>query len=195
MRFRWRSTVPLKNSTFAAFPSGTNSLCTTLWESNKIIKFVLTRDLWNFSSFSRRDVLPNHPLCFGSYAKHQVSSFVIILLNICQHRDNILVRWDSIFLLFRCQEMWNKTWTYLPLTKILFQNPKNYSVENVQRFCYHSGCDSTVIFVQMSNRNNVYLSSTRFWTATYLVTCYQFLPFWNRECHVKTFDRFRASFP
>jgi hypothetical protein len=30
--------------------------------------------------------------------------------------------------------LWNK----LSLSQILFQNPKNYSLGDVQRFCYHS---------------------------------------------------------
>ena len=57
--------------------------------------------------------------------------------------------------------------------QILFQNPENYSVRDVQRLCYHSWFDSTVIFDQISNSNNVYLSSSRFWTATSLVFFYQ----------------------
>jgi len=35
--------------------------------------------------------------------------------------------------------------------QILFQNPENYSVRDGQYFCYHSSCDSTVIFEQISN--------------------------------------------
>ena len=52
--------------------------------------------------------------------------------------------------------------------QILFQNLKNYSPGDVQRFCCHSLCDSTVIFNQISNSNNVHLSSSQFWTATIL---------------------------
>jgi len=88
------------------------------------------------------------------------------------HRD-VLARCDSIFLLLRCQGVWNKTCTQLSLSQILFQNSKNYSLGDVQRFCYHSWCDSTVIFDQISNSGNVYLSSSRFWTATSLVIFYQ----------------------
>jgi len=52
----------------------------------------------------------------------------------------------------------------------LFQNPKTYSLGDVQRFCSHSWCDSTVIFDQISN---VHLSSCRFWTVNTLVIFYQ----------------------
>jgi hypothetical protein len=37
-----------------------------------------------------------------------------------------LARCDSIFLLLRCQGVWNKTCTQLSCYQILFQNPKNY---------------------------------------------------------------------
>ena len=64
------------------------------------------------------------------------------------HRDNTLARCDSIFPLLRCQGVWNKTCSRLSLSQILFQNPNNYSLGDVRRFCYHSWCDSTVIFDQ-----------------------------------------------
>jgi len=63
----------------------------------------------------------------------------------------------------------NKTCTQLSLSQIHFQNPKKYSLGDVQRFCYHSWCASTVIFDQISNNSNVYLSPSRFWTATSLI--------------------------
>jgi len=138
------------------------------------------RSLRNFSFFGRGDVSPTHSeLCrfvSGSKAKHQVSSPTIILLKnfVCiGHRDNVLARCDSIFPLLRFQGVWNKTYTQLSLFQIPFQNPKNYSPGDVQRFCYHSLCDSTVIFHQISNSNNVYISSSRVWTATPLVIFYQ----------------------
>jgi len=79
---------------------------------------------------------------------------------------------DLIFPLLRCQGTWNRICTQLSLSQILFQNPKNYSLGDVQRFCYSSSCDSTVIFDQISNSSKVYLSSGRFWTATPLVIFY-----------------------
>jgi hypothetical protein len=71
--------------------------------------------------------------------------------------------------LLRCQGVWDKTCTQLSLSRILFQTPKKYSLGDVQIFFYHSWCDLTVIFDQISNGNNVYLSSSLFWMATSLV--------------------------
>ena len=62
----------------------------------------------------------------------------------------------------------------------LLQNPKNYNLGDVQRTRYHSWCDSTVIFEQISNSRNVYLDSSRFWTATSLVIFYQ-LPSFSKS--------------
>ena len=53
-------------------------------------------------------------------------------------RDNVLARCDSIFPFLRCPGVWNKTCTQLSLSQILLQNPKNYSLVDVQRFFYHS---------------------------------------------------------
>jgi len=53
------------------------------------------------------------------------------------HRD-VFARCDSIFPLLSCQGVWNKTCTQLSLSHILFKNPKNYSLGDVQRFCYPS---------------------------------------------------------
>ena len=75
----------------------------------------------------------------------------------------------TIYPLLRCQGVWNKTCTQLSLSQIFFQNPKNDSLGDVQRFCYHSWCDSTVIFYHISTSSNVYRSSSRFWRATSLV--------------------------
>jgi hypothetical protein len=108
----------------------------------------------------------------GSYAEHQVSSPVIILLKkiVCiGHHDNVLAGCDSSFPLLRCQGVWNKTCTQLSLSQILSQNPKKYSLGDVQIFFYHFLYDSAVIFDQISNSNSVYLSSSLFWTATFLV--------------------------
>jgi hypothetical protein len=97
---------------------------------------------------------------------------VIILLKVFDfvgHHDNVLARRDSIFPLLRCQGVWNKTCTQLSLSQIPFQNLKNCSLGDVKRFCYNSWCDLMVIFDQISNSSNVYLSSSRFWTATSLI--------------------------
>ena len=65
------------------------------------------------------------------------------------HHNNVLARCDSIFPLLRCQGVWDKTCTQLSLSQILFQNLKNYSLGDVQIFCYHSWCNSMVIFDQI----------------------------------------------
>jgi hypothetical protein len=51
----------------------------------------------------------------------RASSPIIILLKIfvcIGQRDNVLARYDSIFPLLRCQGVWNKTYTQLPLSQI-----------------------------------------------------------------------------
>jgi hypothetical protein len=52
-----------------------------------------------------------------------------------------------------------------------------------------------VIFDQISNSSNVYLSSSRFWTVTSLVIFYQLPSVSKARIPPKTFNRFRASFP
>jgi hypothetical protein len=111
----------------------------------KIINMILMRDLWNFSFFGREDVSPTHSeLCrfvLGSQANHQVSSPVIVLLKKFLSALVIAImswQYDSIFPLLRCQGVRNKMYTYLSLSQILFQNAKNYSLGDAQRYCYHS---------------------------------------------------------
>jgi len=79
---------------------------------------------------------------------------------------------------------WKGVLLYVPLLAWLASR-KNYSLGNVQRFCYHSWCDSTVIFEQTSNSCNVYLSSSRFWTATSLVIFYRPLSIWKSRIEPK----------
>jgi len=101
------------------------------------------------------------------------NNFVKKVFICISHRNNVLGRCDSIFPLLRCQGVWNKTCTQLSLSQILLQNPMKYSLGDVQRFCYHSWCDLMVIFDQISNSSNVYLSSSWFWMATSLIIFYQ----------------------
>jgi hypothetical protein len=89
----------------------------------------------------------------------------------------------SSFLL-RCQGVRNKTCTHLSLSQILFQNPKNYSLGDVLRFCYHSWCDSTAIFDQISNSSDVYLR-VAFGRPPLSSSCTSSLPSKNREYHLK----------
>ena len=146
----------------------------------KIMKMVLIRDLWDFSFFGWGDISPTHSeLCrsiSGSQAKHQVSSPIIILLKIlCLHRSS---RWYV-----------GKMWFDLPFaqvsrivernvhTNFSFPNPPSES-EELQSW----GCSKILlsflmrfeaIFDQIGNSSNVYLSSSRFWTATSLAIFYQ----------------------
>jgi hypothetical protein len=89
--------------------------------------------------------------------------------------------WQDVTRSSLCSSVvWNKTCTQLSISQILFQNLKNYSLGDVQSFCYHSWCHSMVIFDQISNSSNVYLSSSRFWMATFLVIFYQ-LPSFSKS--------------
>jgi len=116
-------------------------------------------------------------LCFGVIEKTpgliSFNNFVQIFFVCIGHCDNVLARCDSIFLLLRCQTVWNKMCTQLSLSQILFHNLKNYSLGDAQRFCYHSWCNSAVIFDQISNSNDIYFSLSLFWTATSLVIIHQ----------------------
>ena len=81
-------------------------------------------------------------LCFGVIGKTlgliSRNSFVKQIFVCIGHCSKVLARCASIFPLRRCQGVWNKTCTQLSLSQILFQNPKNHSLWDVQRFCYHS---------------------------------------------------------
>ena len=66
------------------------------------------------------------------------------------------------------------------------------SLGDVQRFCYHTRCDSTVIFDQISNSSNVTSVRIDFGQSNLSSYSSSYLPSRNREYHLKTFDRFRA---
>ena len=100
-----------------------------------------------FQFLQRRGCLTNLfrtlSLCFGVIGKTPGVSFPIIILFkkifVCVGDcDNVLANSDSFFPLLRCQGVWNKMCTQLSLTQILFQNLKNYSLGDVQRFCYQT---------------------------------------------------------
>jgi len=111
------------------------------------------------------------------------------------HRDNVLARCDSIFPLLRCQGVWNKTCTQLSLSQILFQNPKNYSLGDVQRFCYYS-CSIRRSFLTKSATAGMFTSvRVDFGRPPLSSSSTSSLSSRNREYRLKTFDCFRASFP
>jgi len=159
------------------------------------------RDLWNFSFFGRGNVSPTHSElspCFGVIDKTpgliSLNNFVKKFLS---PSAIAIMSWQGVTqssFSSGVKECGIKTCTQLSLSQILFQSPKNYSLGDVQRFCYHSWCDSMVIFDQISNSSGVYLSSSRFWTAASLFIFYQLPSVSKSRILRKTFDRFRASF-
>ena len=112
----------------------------------KTCKDGLDAGLLEFQFLRPRECLANPfrtlSLCFGVIGKTPgliSHNNVVKKIFVCiGHRDNVLAKCDSIFLLLKCQAVWNKPRTQLSLSQILFQNPKNYSPWDFQRFCYHS---------------------------------------------------------
>ena len=132
-----------------------------------MINMVLMRNLWNFGFFGRGDVSPSHSelclsLCFGVIGKTpgliSHNNFVYKNFVCIDHCDNVLARCDSIFPLFSCQRVLNKMFTQLSLSQILFQNPKTYSLGNVQRFCYHFYAIRRVCFLPKSTTAAMFTS-------------------------------------
>ena len=150
----------------------------------------LTRDLWNFSFFGWGDVSSTHSeFCHfvsGSWVKHQVSSPVIILLkNLLSALSITIMSWQAVTRSSLCsgvKKCGTKCAHNFLFPKSSFRIRR--SLGDVQRFCYHSWCDSMAIFDQISNSSNVYLGLSRFWMATSLIIIYQ-LPSRNREYHLK----------
>ena len=164
---------------------------------------VLMRDLWNFSFFGRWDVTPTYSelsrFVLGSQAKHQVSSPVMNLLKknfVCiGHRDNVLARCHSIFPLLRCQGAWNKTCTQFSLSQSLFQNPKNHSLGDVQNSAITLDAIRRSFLTKSATAAMFTPNRVDFGQPTLSSSSTNFLPSRNREYHLKTFDRFRVSFP
>ena len=135
------------------------------------------RDLWNFNFFGRGEVSPTHSeLCrfiSGSKAKHQVSSCVIILLKKILSASAIaIMSWQDVTLSSLCSGD-NKRGTKRAHN---FLFPKS-SFRIRRTAVLGMFKDSAIIldairrsfFDQISNSSNVYLSSSRFCTATSLV--------------------------
>jgi len=94
----------------------------------KIINMALMRDLWNFSFCGRGDVSLTHSellLCFGVISKTpglMSHNNIVKKMFVCiGHHDNVLARCDSIFPLFRCQEVWNKRAHNFVFSKFFFR--------------------------------------------------------------------------
>jgi len=74
-------------------------------------------------------------LCFGVIGQTPglISHYNFVKkIFVCIGHHNVLERCDSIFPLLRCQGEWNTTCTQFSFSQILFQNPKNYSLGDVQ---------------------------------------------------------------
>ena len=120
-------------------------LCALCLESRKNYQQSLDVGPLKFQFLRPRGCLTNPfttlSLCFGVIGKTPSlisrNNFVKKKIVCIGHGDNALARYYSIFPLLRCQGMWNKMFTQLSLSQILFQYPKNYSLGDVQRsFCY-----------------------------------------------------------
>jgi hypothetical protein len=162
----------------------------------RVINMVLMRDLWNFSFFGRGDVSPTHSeICrfvSGLWAKHQVSSPVIILLKktVCiGHRDNVFARCDSIFPLLRCQGVWNRTCTQLSLPKSSFRIRRTTVLGMFK--------DSAIILDAIRRSILTKPATAAMFTSVRVDSGWPplsssstgSLPSRNREYHLKTFDR------
>ena len=187
------------------FPSGTNFLCTAPWESQKNYQHGLDAGPLEFQFLRPMGCLTNPfgtlSLCFGVTGKTpgliSCNNFVYKSFICIGHHVNVFARCNSIFPWFRCQEVWYKTCTQLSLSQILFLNPNNYSLGDIQRFCYHSWCDLTLIFDQTKSAIAAMFTSVRvdFGRPPLSSSSTSSLPSRNGEYHLKTFDQFTASFP
>jgi len=192
-----------KNFAFTIFPSGKNSLCTTPQESKKLSTWSWDGTFGFSIFFGWGDVSPTqselYHFVLGSRAKHQVSSPTRILLKkkFLSASAITIMSWQDTTrssLCKRCQGVWNKTCAQLSPSQILFQNLKNYSLGDVQRICYHSWCNSMVILTKSATAA-IYTSVWVDFGSPPLSSSTSSLLSQNLECHLKTFDRFRASFP
>jgi len=164
---------------------------------------VLMRDLWNFSLFGQRDVSPPHSeLCrfvSGSYAKHQVTSPVIILLKKILSASAIAIMfWQDVTRSSLCsgvKDCGTKRAHNFLFPKSSFRIPRS-TVLGMLR-------DSALILDAI--RRSFLTKSTTATMYTSLRVHFELPPLSssstssflsrNREYHLKTLDRFRVSFP
>jgi len=138
-------------------------------------------------------------LCFGVIGKTpgliSRNNFVKKKFIFVGHRDNVLARCDSIFPLLRCQGAWNKTCTQFSLSQSLFQNPKNHSLGDVQNSAITLDAIRRSFLTKSATAAMFTPNRVDFGQPTLSSSSTNFLPSRNREYHLKTFDRFTASFP
>jgi hypothetical protein len=163
----------------------------------------LDGNLWNSSSFGRGDISTTHPeLCrfvSGSYAKHHVSSPVVILLKIFLSASAIaIVSWQDVTLSSLCScvkecgikrahnFLFPKFTFRVRRTTVLGMFIDSAIILDAIRWSLLTKTATAAMFISVSvdfGRPPLSSSFTRP------------LPSRNREYHLKTFDRFRASFP
>ena len=173
-------------------------LCALCLKSWKNINMVSMWNLWNFRFFGQADVSPtNSEIChfvLGSYAKHQVSSPVIILFKkfLCASAFTIMSEQDVTrsSLCSVVEECGTKHAHNFLFPKSSFRIWRR----DFQRFWYHSWCDSTVILTKSATAAIFISVRVNFRRPPLSSSSTSSLPSWNREYNLRTFDRFRTSF-
>jgi hypothetical protein len=146
-------------------------------ESRKIYQHSLDVEPLEFQFLRQRGrltkTLRTLSLCFGVIGKTPglITRHKVVKKTL--PASAIVARCDSISPFLRCQGVWNKTCTQLSLSQILYQNPTNYSVGMFKDSALILDTIRRSFLNQISNSCKVYLSSSRFWTATSIVIFYQ----------------------
>jgi len=141
--------------------------------------------------------IQNSVACFGVIGRIpgliSRNNFVKNIYVCIGHCENFLASCDSIFPWLRCQGVWKKT-----CTQLSFPNPLSESEELVL------GMFKDSIILDAIRRSFLNKPATAAMFTSVRVdfgrpplssSSSSSLPSRNQECHVKTFDRFRASFP
>jgi len=161
------------------------------------------QDLWNFSFFGRGDVSPTHSELFrfvlGSQAKHQVSSPLIILLtNFLSASAIAIMSCQDVTLSFLCsgvKECGTKRAQNCLFPKFSFRIQRT----TVLRMVKGSAIILDAIRWSFLTKSAIAAMFTSVWVdfvhPPHSSPSTSSLLSWNQECHLKTFDRFRASFP
>ena len=169
-------------------------LCALRLESRKKNKHGLDAGPLEFQFLRPRGCLttPYRTLsfCFGVTGKRPgLISRNNFVKNILSASAIAIMSWQDVIRSSLCSGVkecgTKRAHNFLSPSQILFQNPTNYSLGDVQRFCYHYWWIRRSFFKQISNSSNVYLSSSRFWTVTLSSSSTSPLPSRNREYHLK----------
>ena len=121
-------------------------LCALRLESRKNYQHGLDGGPLEFQFLRPRGCLNNPfktlPICFGVIGKTPgLISRNNISKEILSASAIAIMSWQDVTRSSLClgvKQCGTKTCTQLSLSQILFQNPKNYKLEDVQRFCYNS---------------------------------------------------------